>query len=319
MSGTKKPMKKDKPKERSDIVTSLRSSTKINSINNSPQPQNTSNIEAKRIATTPTTKNLDSMGDSITKTDLQNLEKTLLTAIQSVSSSFNVKLTELKSTVEESISKIEASQHLFTKEIDTFKKQLIDNTNTTTAIQKSVQDLYSQCDNLSNSVNAIQQQMLQNNLLIANVPSISSENLQVTIVNICQKLGVQIQPTDITYTGRISTKNKLNIQPITVQLKSHQTKLDILKAAKNIVVSCTDIGIEADFRIYIHNQLTSSNQLLLTKARNFRRKHNYEFAWFSRGFIFIRKTKESQVIRVPSVSFLQELELQQPSISNTNN
>ena len=281
-----------------------------------PNPKDIHPGSSKRVATSPIFKDNLIMADYTTKDDLQQIHTSLLAAIHELNSSIDTKLNNFKTNME-SIKKMEESQQFLSDEFETFKNSLQDNNSkidtfekTVCTFQSSVTQISSNYEILRSDVNSIQQNLLFNNILIANIPHSSPENLPSIVSKICEKLEVPIQPMDIVSTMRTLSKNRLNIQPILVQFSNIVVKNMVMEKAKSVHIECKDIGLNADFRIHIHHQLTASNQELLAKTRTFKRKYQYQFAWYSRGSIYLKKTPESPAFRILSSGSLEKLELQ---------
>ncbi|XP_055528063.1 uncharacterized protein LOC129720601 [Wyeomyia smithii] len=146
----------------------------------------------------------------------------------------------------------------------------------------------SQLATIDRDLNYIQQEQLSNNMLLSNVIKTTDEDLCAIMCKISETLGVELFDRDIFAITRLSTRNAKQIEPILVQFSNRVVKEKLMTAAKNITLSCRSIGFSIDQRIYLNHHLTPKNQTLLQVVRAYKREHSYKFAWFNRGYIYIK-------------------------------
>lgn len=223
--------------------------------------------------------------------------------IQNSIISMKVELWKLSGEVEE----VKRSQGFINAEFETFKKSLATTTEGVKRVDADVTSLKavhahmsSQQATFERDINHIQQEQLSNNMLISNVIKTADEDLCATVLKICEILEVELFPRDIFSITRLATRNAKQIEPIMVQFCNRIVKEKIMIAAKNITLSCRNLRFPIDQRIYFNHHLTAKNQALLQVVRAFKREHNYKFAWFSKGYIYIKRDENSTVLRILS-------------------
>ena len=263
--------------------------------NNSSPITNLKPESSKRVAVSPIAREVSTKDKMITKSDLISLQNSVIKAINE---SIDKKFTSFKSDIQNSIK----------KNVKIFQKKFTD-------IEQNVSNLQNTCTNLNNcihnlslDINYSQQQYLYNDIIIANVPRKKEENLTEIVCSIGNKLGVDITERDIIHTSRIFTKNRLGIQPVLVQFSNFILKKLILQGKKDTKISSTELDFEEDYQIYIHHHLTHMNKILLSQAREFKKRHKFDFVWYSKGSIFLRKDSTSQIINIKSPEVLTSLE-----------
>lgn len=117
---------------------------------------------------------------------------------------------------------------------------------------------------------------------------------------------------DILQVHRSVAQN--NEGPIFLSLKNEITKKNILQGVKELgnlkVKQLFPQTKEKDnMNIYINPQLTTYNMNLLKAAREFRKNHNYKYAWFSsiNNKIYLKKDDESRKILITTVDDITKL------------
>lgn len=245
------------------------------------------------------------MANPLTLTDLHKLLKNEITSskeeIQTDIKGVQRDLRELKQDVDE----VKASQVFINKEFETFRENLTSlsgkveqNVAGLATLQHGQLHVTSQLGELNNALNDVKQEQLANNVLISNVIKTVPEDLSSVLIKICETLNVHLFDRDVVSITRLMSKNTKQIEPILVQFSNRVVKEKIISAAKNITLSCRNLGFDIDQRIYINHHLTPHNQVIMQAARNFKNKNGFRFAWFARGKIFIKRDETSATIRI---------------------
>ena len=102
------------------------------------------------------------------------------------------------------------------------------------------------------------------------------------------------------------TDGKRVFNPILVQFKTREAKVNIMKEKKKLANANLN-GI-SDGKVYINENLTKYSRNLLFHARKFRRDHGWMFAWCSQGTILMKKKENSQTIVINSMEDIDRLQ-----------
>ena len=292
-------------KTKSNTPGSQANSSSSSKPSSSPSVKEVVNKYNKRIAMSPLppARRGSLSENNVTKADLDALQAAILTGMNTT---LSTALGQLKDELQNSIKSIENTQEKLSKDLVQFKGKIV-------VLENGFTDLNIHMNKVSTEVNSIHQQQLENDILIANVIQKTGEDLPKILEKICTKIGVTLANTDVISTNRILTRNRLGIQPILARFTNICVKNTIMNAFKSTNVSSKDImEVDEDLTIYFHHHLTPTNRILLTKAREFKKRNSYSFAWFSKGHVYVRKTENSPAIRVTSLDILSALD--RPSI-----
>ena len=99
---------------------------------------------------------------------------------------------------------------------------------------------------------------------------------------------------------RLKPKRTTETPPLLVKLGSSSIKKMVFKTLKesNKKLYCDDFGLSIRQQIYFNHHLTTLNQNLLGKARNLKKKCDFEAAYYANGYIWLKKTQHSLPIRI---------------------
>lgn len=150
------------------------------------------------------------------------------------------------------------------------------------------------------------QEELKNNIVITGIPKIPIEQQPVIATKLFKNLNIEIKPSNIT---KCSQNEKTNIMKITLAREEDKKLVFEAKRTKGLITATADLGFpnEDDNIIYINHDLTIENQKLLKLTRDFKKAHNYKYAWFSNGNVLLRKTTDSKIIHITKEDDLTNL------------
>ncbi|XP_053698960.1 uncharacterized protein LOC128745923 [Sabethes cyaneus] len=239
---------------------------------------------------------------------LTELHKLLKREIQSSKDEIQSSIMGMKNELQRlscEVDEVKQSQSFINAEFENFKKSITTTTEgikrmdvDMTSLKASQVHISSQLVSMDRDISYIQQEQLSNNMLISNV--IKTADLCAIVCKICELLEIELLSRDIFTITRLTTRNTKQIEPIIIQFSNRIVKEKIMAAAKNITLSCRNLGFPIDQRIYFNHHLTAKNQSLLKVARTYKRQYNYKFAWFNKGYIYIKKDENSSALRILS-------------------
>ncbi|CAH1640908.1 unnamed protein product [Spodoptera littoralis] len=152
-------------------------------------------------------------------------------------------------------------------------------------------------EQLKRELNDRDQELMANDLVIANLPETPAENPVHMVKAIATKLGVSLDIRDIVYAERVGGRHLKPTSPtkpaevrpraVMVRLARRDLRDDILDSARVRRGATTeDLGIAGSARrFYINERLTKTNQELFRKTRAAAGVHGWRFVWTRRGRI----------------------------------
>lgn len=145
------------------------------------------------------------------------------------------------------------------------------------------------------------QQLLANDIEIANLPETNGENLLHITKLIATKLGVQVEERDIISADRIGGRHidatsasgpvENRPRPVVVRLARRSLRDDLIKGARvRRGATTADLGMPGDRRrrFYVNERLTKTNRYLFRRARESGQRLGWKFVWSNRGRILAR-------------------------------
>ncbi|XP_055590547.1 uncharacterized protein LOC129742643 [Uranotaenia lowii] len=257
----------------------------------------------------------DQGGPEITLLELHQMIKN---DILNASSSTNIRIDNIAENINKSIEKLQheveevkVSQQFISNEFEQMKVSLDDHKSIVSSMKNEIAELKNdQTENrqyieeLNFEVNMIKQSSMEGHLLISNVVQLINEDLVHLLNNILSSLGISCNSYDIIGITRLSSSNGRGLSPILVRFMNIALKDKIIRMARKKPLSCIDIGLNIDQRIYFNQRLTHLNQRLLGIARKFKTDHHYKFVWFSNGFVFLKKDEKSKALKITDIQDL---------------
>ena len=196
------------------------------------------------------------------------------------------------------------------KTIDDSKKVLIDHEHALSHIQNKQETTEQLLIDADNRIHYLEQMAINSNIVLSNVIQKVNENtveLATTILHtICPNL-LNIGNTTLRAV-RIKPKRPSDIPPILVCLPDYTTKICLMKAINEKPVFCNQIGLGENQQIYMNHHLTGRNQKLLGKARQLRKNKKIERAFYSNGYVYAKKSINSELVKIYNEHDLDELE-----------
>lgn len=153
----------------------------------------------------------------------------------------------------------------------------------------------------------LKQYSRRTNIEIAGIPESENEDMSKILSKIDEISDTNIVD-NLIIAHRVPSFKKDKPKPIIVQMKSKQTRDEILKKLKNRRLTTSEINNRfEDMPIYVNEHLTHELKSLFYHARNFKKENNYKFCWTRDGKIFIRKDETSRILRIKLIEDLNQL------------
>lgn len=165
------------------------------------------------------------------------------------------------------------------------------------ALKSENSEIRKEIDLLKSQGEYYKQDALKNNIVISGVPvkeSTGKDELNRLVINIAKRLDVNITDKDIT----CYKVGKNEPKQLKVKFTNADKKDLIMKNKKAHVLNTKQIGFSEDKTIYINHDMTLRNQLLLKRAREYKRENAIKYAWCRDGKVLVRKDEDGPTVRI---------------------
>lgn len=152
---------------------------------------------------------------------------------------------------------------------------------------------------LQEELNDRDQELLQADIEISNLPEVKGENPIHTVTVLATKLGVDLENKDIIFAERVGRASESADQSggasrdrrLVVRLARRGLRDELLRSARLRRGATTqDMGLDAPpKRFYVNERLTRRNRNLFYLAREAARRAQWKYTWTKRGRIYARK------------------------------
>lgn len=156
---------------------------------------------------------------------------------------------------------------------------------------------------------------MKNHLEITGIAEQSNENLSHVVIVASQKIGIELQESDIEDVLRVGSKasktktakENLTPRPIVLKLLRKNKRDEILNAAKSRRnVTSENVVAGQPSKIYFNERLTKDNRRLFREARTRANEYRFRYCWVRNGSIYVRKDDGNPAIRITSNLELDE-------------
>ena len=148
-------------------------------------------------------------------------------------------------------------------------------------------------------------------LIIANIPESHHEDTVKVVTTLSGLVKADVQITDIETAFRLkndSTSSKPPLIMVKFNNTSSQERLynPRLNLHKNSITT-SSLGLSQSNKIFINEALSKSQRSLFYKARSAKGQLGLRYIWTYRGSIFMRKSKETDAIKITIEEELSQL------------
>lgn len=251
----------------------------------------------------------------ITEIIKAELSKTVSEISKSVSSSILNELSLLKKEVED----FKSSMNFMEEKFDSAVKDLTNNQKDVSVIKKENEQILTTVDQLTEKINKLEQSARANNIEVQCVPETHNENPYDVIAQLGNAIGQDITGDKILHCTRVAKADRSSTRPrsIVAQLSSPRIRDNVLASVSKFnksqantrdKLNTSHIGIAGDITpIYVVEHLSPVNKALHAAARRKAKDNNYKHVWVKNGFIFVRKTNDSNIILIRNMEILENL------------
>lgn len=194
--------------------------------------------------------------------------------------------------IEDSVSSIESSLEFHAE--------------TVREIQEDVNEMKAVVPSLAVKVQEQETREFMRSVEIQGVPYQQNEYLTSVISALAKKVDCTLSPDNIDLIYR--NKSKKSIIVNFVQTRHRHTLLRSFKdKAKISHITAKDLGFSSTNKIYVNEHMPFDLRKLFHLTRLYAKDNDYKFVWTSNLTIYLRKTNESQPIRITSTETLNSL------------
>jgi len=203
----------------------------------------------------------------------------------------------MQASIDEALSK---KLDTLSQAIDGLQKELKQRNEQVASLTKQNADLKSQVHNQTQHIERLETYNRQENLIIQGLPisyaqategncaggadgeeTEHSADTEAKFVTFCgEKLGLKIQPTDISICHRLPKPVKQQFPPVIVRFTNRKARAAVLAARKKLR--------GADCQVYINEHLTRSTATLFSHARKLVKDSKLSRAWTKNGQVMVR-------------------------------
>ena len=235
------------------------------------------------------------------------MKKALITDLTStltfnLSKVFKAEHEEFKTFVQTSIDEIKKSQDFISTEFEDIKSTLENHSTKIVSHEQKIEHYEVLLTDADFRIHYLEQMQLNPNFVISNVIQQNNEKTEELAVNIVKFLcpDMELIENRIMNIVRIKPRKPMDISPILVRTLDPRIKISIMKAINKTKIFCDQFNLGVHKQIFVNNHLTGRNQKLLGRARFLKKAGKIESAYYANGYIYIRKTPNSEPIKILS-------------------
>ena len=170
---------------------------------------------------------------------------------------------------------------------------------------------------ISNSIDEAQEYSYLYNVKIVGIPHLkpkeSARETSELCVKVFQEIGVALSIQDIDIAHRVPTRraNDNQPKPIICKFTRRLAREQVMTMRRDIKkVDPRRLGLHSESNMSyagIYDHLTPHLQKLFTEAKKYKDDNNFRFCWTKNGSIYLRKSEDSNPIRIYQRSDLMKL------------
>lgn len=201
--------------------------------------------------------------------------------------------------------------------LEALKVQVAENTNKLCEHDNSIKSLVTHfdvknrvVDNLEYKINRMEQYSRRLNIEIhgleEQIKDDDPENVMLILKKMADKMGLGFRQSDIAAAHRLPSKKAGAVKVIIVQFYEKVLRdrwLENRKKIKNNI----DVGGVSDRVVFINENLTAYNKLLLMNAKSRAKERDYKYVWVRNGRIYVKKSDKSVTLKVDTKEDLNKI------------
>ncbi|XP_052741484.1 uncharacterized protein LOC128198744 [Bicyclus anynana] len=166
---------------------------------------------------------------------------------------------------------------------------------------------------LKSDIDERDQDLLQGDIEISNLPEVNGENPYHTVICIATKLGIDIDERDIVHAERVGKKSESEGagrgRRVVVRLSRPKLRDDFLRNARTRRGITTEgLGLDPPTRrFYVNERLTKKNKSLFYLVRETAKQARWRFTWTKKGKIYTRQGEGKPAHQIKSESDIKRV------------
>jgi len=159
-------------------------------------------------------------------------------------------------------------------------------------------DLQTRSEKMENYINELEQYSRRCCLEFKGIAYEKNENTDQLIVQVANKIGVTLHPSDISISHRMAPSTPTQPNPnIIVKFLSRKVRDNIF--SKRIKLKVANASLQPGHsKVFINESLTKKNRERFKNCSDFKKKAGYKYIWTKNGLTYLRKDDASQTIIV---------------------
>lgn len=246
--------------------------------------------------------------DDASMTEIMEKFKQLACHIENKLEHFGSILNEKMSSVTLAIEKCHGRLDNLTENVNLIENR-ISKLEQTASNQNPATDSKMKC--LDEVIDALEQEITNNEIEIAGIPEHGEENLTHIIKVASTKIGRSLEDHEIDYVKRVGPKRRNDQSPriVVARFTRRPVKSEILHAARvRKGLSSKDIEVEGkETTIYWNERLTKKRRQLFHECRLQAKEGGYSYCWTKNGHILLRQKDKSEIKYIRNQEDLQKL------------
>lgn len=267
-----------------------------------------------------------SVSGALTLDSISNLlDQKLAPTSSAMIASRNMLLKEVKTLISAELSKVAKelrdeftiTTDLIMNEVNDLKDTISKKDDTIKTLQTEQTQLINEITSLRNRSSKLEKQSRDRNIEIQAVPEDRNESVVSLFKAVCEAVNNPIADSDIHACHRVAKMDSGSKRPrnIVVSLTSPRLRDNLLSAVhrfnkehKSNKLSTHHIGLPGENRqIYVSEHLSPESKQLYAATRRFAKEKNYAFFWIRNGQIYLRKSDNTDAIRIKNTDVLKSL------------
>ena len=183
-------------------------------------------------------------------------------------------------------------------------------------LSASLAQVRARVDEVGKAIDAMEEYSYQYNIKIVGLPELNTQETAMDTSKLCAKLfaemGTDITLQDIDIAHRVPLRSAGNFpKPIICKFTRRIAKEMVMVLRKDACKSNpVNLGLPdsvslSSVRLFDH--LTPKMQIVFSEAKKFKTNNHFEFCWAKNSCVYLRKDRESRVLKIKDVEDIQKL------------
>ncbi len=240
---------------------------------------------------------------SLLMPDVSSFEEILNKRLNEHAKELNAIIVKSKEVLHNDIKAIQASQQFMSDKFDQILAEMTQIKAENVQLKQEVNELNAKVSKLEEEQENINSYSRRDCLEFHGIPQNSTENTDELVKRVANLVGVEINPYDISISHRLPSRRG-STPPIIAKFTKRRTKEIIYQSKRKLKSrNSSDIGcVNTENKLYINESLSPRAKELYFNVREFRRAHNFKYAWTMNGKSFLKEDDEARSTSFSSIN-----------------